>query len=259
MWDDAHEADLRADVYGLGRVAAWARTNIWPKPNLELLPNDHWRPFVQRLTAHDRGERPRGMMRVVKLLQALLSDPPPKAVDTARSLVAELSEEDDESALFSLVRLAIDHSSEADVFLDCVVSMRDDQLLQIMKKDPKLAMSLISPMRKHLLRNFGRRDFDDSNQHLRWIFGLTKAAVKLEEYTVLHDASDTLFECEVEWRRFRQRHLTRAWLEQLRGEPARIVGEVLRMNHQARKWYLDEGWQPDAGSHNEIMAALKNG
>lgn len=42
MWDDGHKADARADIYGLGRVVAWATTGRWPKPNVPLVPQNRW-------------------------------------------------------------------------------------------------------------------------------------------------------------------------------------------------------------------------
>jgi serine/threonine protein kinase len=78
-WRNGHEARESADVYGLGRVAAWMATGQWPTPNMPLLPEGPWRAFVQSTTAQNPLDRPRSMPQVLELLQALDPKAPPPA------------------------------------------------------------------------------------------------------------------------------------------------------------------------------------
>ena len=68
LWDDAHAADGRADIYSLGRVVAWATTGQWPKPNIPLIPKGSWQEFVAKTTTLDVGERVQDLNGVLQLL-----------------------------------------------------------------------------------------------------------------------------------------------------------------------------------------------
>jgi serine/threonine-protein kinase len=76
MWDDAHTADARADIYGLGRVIAWATTGRWPVPNVPLVPAGRWRGLVEATTQLEASDRPQHIEDLLPLLEATLAAPP---------------------------------------------------------------------------------------------------------------------------------------------------------------------------------------
>jgi hypothetical protein len=57
LWSDAHDADWRADAYGVGRVVAWLH-GIPLIPNVPAVPDGPWRKFVEHATRIDRDKRP---------------------------------------------------------------------------------------------------------------------------------------------------------------------------------------------------------
>lgn len=68
LWTDAHGADERADVYGLGRVAIWCLTGNTLLPNVSVEVQGIWHDFVRATTMLDAGQRPRDMHAVLRLL-----------------------------------------------------------------------------------------------------------------------------------------------------------------------------------------------
>ena len=68
LWDDAHTADGRADIYSLGRIVAWAVTGRWPKPNFPLIPTGIWQQFVTRTTTLETEHRVQDLPGVSQLL-----------------------------------------------------------------------------------------------------------------------------------------------------------------------------------------------
>ena len=71
MYDDAHAATSASDVYSLGRVAAWAVTGQWPKPNVPLEPEGRWRNLVRRTTQMDPARRVQTMAEFRELLDEI--------------------------------------------------------------------------------------------------------------------------------------------------------------------------------------------
>jgi len=68
VWADAHRADHRADIYGVGRVVAWCATGQLPIPNVSLVPPGRWKRFVERTTAQDPAHRCQQVSEVLALL-----------------------------------------------------------------------------------------------------------------------------------------------------------------------------------------------
>lgn len=73
LWEDAHTATERADVYSLGRVVAWCVTGRAPMHNVDLIPEGVWTDFVYWTTLPDKENRAQNMDEVLDLLQAVKS------------------------------------------------------------------------------------------------------------------------------------------------------------------------------------------
>ena len=123
MYDDAHTADHRADVYSLGRVVAWCLIGRWPIPNIPLVPEGTWRDFVSATTTLDIAQRIQDMNGVLRLLddvkEALV--PPPKKVplSSAPPLIQRARERPG-------VEIFNDEAQKFDVFISHVSEDKDD-------------------------------------------------------------------------------------------------------------------------------------
>lgn len=69
-WEDPHTMDKRADIYSLGRVAAWA---VNPRkrltPNRPYIPEGFWKAFVRHTTEMEPEARPGTMIEALDLIQ----------------------------------------------------------------------------------------------------------------------------------------------------------------------------------------------
>ena len=75
LWGDAHDADYRADYYGLGRVVA-ELCGCKLRPNIQVVPKDsEWAEFVQHMTQLDRDARPDNIDAVRALVPGVRSAP----------------------------------------------------------------------------------------------------------------------------------------------------------------------------------------
>jgi hypothetical protein len=113
-------------------------------------------------------------------------------------------------------------------------------------------------MLDHLLRNWGRRHYDDTNRVLQRFMWIAEAARGQNKLGLLEDAARTLFRGEARWERFAQRTRTQRWLERLNDEPAEAAARALRAVPKACAWYLGDRWRP-VGAHPAIKAALSEG
>ncbi len=70
-WDDAHDADVRTDIFGLGRVVAWCR-GVKLAPNIPRAPDGPWNQFVLETTRLERRDRVQTLDDVLALARRVL-------------------------------------------------------------------------------------------------------------------------------------------------------------------------------------------
>ena len=253
---DAHrEASPAADVYSLGRVAAWAVTGKWPLAGELLLPNGPWRRLVRDATRSDAAARP-SLDTFISDMREVTYQSPGQLGDRAAQLAG--AAHDDERAGAELLDLADAHPDDATLFFDHLPKVRGTALDRLVD-DPPHAERLSEAMRSHLCDSsatWGTRNFDAANAPLNWLRALAQAAEGRDQLGVLEDAAAALFAAGAHWRRFPERRETRQWLEQLAAEAAQTVARALRRDDGARAWLLEESWRPDPGAHPAIRDAL---
>lgn len=253
---DSHsEAGPASDVYGLGRVAAWATTGQWPLAGEELLPVGPWRGAVRDATRGDPADRC-SLSSFVERMREVTYEPAEQLWERAARLAqgARL----DGRAATELLDLADANQDDAALFFDYVPSACGPVLIQLVK-DRSRASVLIGAMNRHLQSSgegWGKRPFNAANPPLAWLRAVASAAADAGELGVLEDAAEALFAAGASWRRFEERQGTRAWLERLGGQPAETVARALRRDSEARLWLLEEGWQPAHRAHRAIRDAL---
>lgn len=245
MHEDAHLVGPTADIYSLGRVVAWALTDKWPAPNVDLFPEGHWRYFVQQLTKFRPDDRPQTMQKVLELLDMVQDMSTEVPIERLPALL-EAAEIGDVQAADELCQIVASFPNNSDIAFDYLARLPMDIVEHLVQNRPDLTSQLVQLMSSHLLdeTTWSSRSFDSLNIPLAWLHGVADFAGKLENYGLLEDATRALFVCEVKCQRFKQRDRTRRWLEYLRDPSVPIVARVLRQEPAAIEWYSAYNWIP---------------
>jgi hypothetical protein len=247
LFRDAHGAGPPADVYALGRIAAWAVVHEWPEQNVPLLPEGPWRQFVRRATEHVEARRPQSMAELSALLEQVEKDLRSAATPTTGAQPRFFTESlDDMSVAAECLEFCLAHPADSGAYVDFLPRVTQAALTPWIESRPNDLGSLVGTLEGHVLDPgvWAERDFDLSNLPIAWLRRVARAAADGEADGLLEDASAALMRTEAKWKRFPQRHQTRTWLEELKGDQARTVARVLAREPDAVDWLMDEGWSP---------------
>lgn len=252
LFRTAHNAGPSADVYSLGRIAAWVVTREWPELNIPLLPAGPWRHFVRRTTEHEAVRRPQTMDDVIALLGEVareLRGGSNEARSATRSAQGDSCLED------CLLR-----PDDAEIHLDHLYRVEGSVVASWVERRARDLGLIVQQLEAHLLHGagWGGRGFDAVGSRIAWLRLVAQQAAAHGNDGLLEDVVGSLLRAEAHWERFPERHATREWLESISGAPARTVARVLRREVEARRWLLAEGWFPDGGDA-AIVAACERG
>ncbi|MFN8628848.1 MAG: serine/threonine-protein kinase [Chloroflexota bacterium] len=221
-WSDAHRVDARADVYSLGRVAAWLLTGRWPQQNQELLPDGRLRGLVYESTQPDPARRPRTVDDLLALLERLLRDPPA----TPRRRVHDLLDADAGPAgVDGAVAVALANQDDQALFIDELAAIPPEAVEALARRDPDGAAATAFAMMRHLADR--QLDFGRLDPPLRYAFAVTRAAVEGSDPRA-EDLAAEFFRAESYWDQWRQMRVTVAWLVGLRPPGGDVVARALR-------------------------------
>jgi serine/threonine protein kinase len=250
----AKGAEPPADVYSLGRVAAWAVSGTVPLAGQELLPPGPFRRLIRAATKEDPSARP-SLSEFSQLLDEVDLGPPPVSGDAAVEMV-EAGREGEDAAWQRLLVLGLENIDDPEVILDHLPAIPQRVLSEAAEEDAGDIARLAEAMREQIADGFGERSFSRLDRMLGFVLRCCKAAVAAEDLGLLEDCTATLCQVEAECHQFNPRHETRKWLESLRGEAAQTVARVLRANPDAMDWYTDEGWKPGGRTDRDIRSSL---
>jgi serine/threonine protein kinase len=247
MMGNAHRADLRADVYSLGRVVAWATLGDSFVPTLELLPEGRWREFVRMATQRDPDARPQDMASVLALLDATLAEAGPTPLERAEALVQAIRG-DHAGALDDLLRLALANPDDSDLYLAFVSQLPAHVVYEMVQRKPSEAAQLIENIGTQLADEYywnhhGRRL---TSAMLDFVQSVAGYAATTGNQALLQDAAAVLFDGDGKWQQYDRARKARLWLVRLSGSDARVVARSLRLRPKAASWYLIDKWQPSA-------------
>lgn len=265
--DSALNAGSAPDVYGLGRVAAWATTGTWPPAGEDLLPSGRWRAFVRAATNRDPRRRVSDMTAFREMLPGVASTQEAVAptVQAAALLAGHFPLLDTEDAAARVIGLALEHRDDTDLYFDHLVEVRGEPIVTLVADDPNDALALAEKMRDHLAppgslwgeRPFGSGSADGLNRPLMFIHEVVRAAVAIGNIGLLEDLAAVFFETEIICHRYGQRQRTRTWLENLRGEAAEAVARAARATPGLKEWHGEGGgWRPSSSAHPAVRAAM---
>lgn len=225
-WIEGHVADERADVYSLGRVAAWLLTGTKPIPNVPLRPDGPMRGLIVECTQHEPDRRIQSMTALLERLEALLAPPPESIDDHVRGLVERAISEG--KAVEGEVMQIAAHEDDPGLYLDEVARLPLDQVERFTHDDPAAAAAAATSMLEHLGSDWGHRDFNYANVPLGWVHQVVKTLLTDGEEGLAEDLAVQFFQVEKEWNRFRQQAITYRWLRNMPESEGRVIARALR-------------------------------
>jgi len=258
-WYDGHTATAAADVYSLGRVAAWFLTNREPVPNVDLLPDgplQHWRAFVRACTASDIRRRPADMTAVKARLADVLVQPATAPANRMKELVDSLIMDNGED-FDEVVSLALDHHTNAELYIDQLARVPVCHLERWTRQSPSDAAGLAQRMSRHLLSiDWGDRDPDYANTPLSFVHTMLRTLVEEGLLGPAEDVAEDFFLAEVHWNRWRQKARTETWLARLDETAGQALARALRAAVGAVEYHRQLGtWRPASATLRATLIA----
>lgn len=246
-----------ADIYSLGRVAAWAIEGVMPFAGEEMIPTGPFRSLVRAATKMDASARPT-LVEFGEMLEAIDFAPPAAPVDRAEALV-DAGRAGDTAAFLGLLELALEHPEDDEVVLDQLPRVPEQVIDSLAERSPADVALLAEAMGRALVEDFGERSFGTLDGIIGFIGRCARAAARAGAMGPLEDCTESLCRVEASHNQYGPRHETRAWLQRLHGEAAITVARVLRANPDAVAWYLQEDWRPGSGTDRAIRSSLSLG
>jgi serine/threonine protein kinase len=225
--EDAHQVDERADVYGLGRVAAWLLTGRLPIPNVALRPDGQLRGFVDECTDLDRRRRPASMEEMRERLVELTSEPPMSPRGEVQALLESAAT--DPSTTDQVMGLALSHTENDEIWLDEVARIPLNNLREFAHTTPDDAAQAALLMLGHLdASTWGHRDFNYLNTPLRWVHEVLRVLTEDAHLGPAEDIAARAFDREQAWDRWRQKGITINWLRSLEEPEGVAMARAIR-------------------------------
>jgi serine/threonine-protein kinase len=253
--DDPRTATPAADIYSLGRIAAWLLTGKTPRTGRELLPDGdmlHWRRFVRECT-RDLDDRVQTIPEFrERLLEVLEHRDEPPSEQASRLLTGMLLEDQDN--FDALVRLAEAYPDDASVYIDHIARISSGQLRPWTLIGPESAARVAENMSKHLVESpWEDRDASYVATPLSLMHTVLRSLVDHNQLAQAQDMAPSFFAADIHWNYQPQILRTVEWIDELTGQAAHMILRVLASNGaQALRHYGSQGWVP----RNAQLAAL---
>jgi serine/threonine protein kinase len=236
---DARNATPAADVYALGRIAAWFLTGRMPVSGHQLLPDGqalHWRMFVKACTEHDPADRLPNMAALREELTRVfvVYDEPPQ-VRTGRLLEEVIA---DRGAIGGLMEFAAAYASDPVIYLDHIARVPTGQIRRWASQSPDLAAAIAGHMARHLrMSPWEDRDPEYAGTPLLFIFTILQLLTDAGHFASALDAADGFFAAEAAWRHDRQRQRTVRWLSDLQAPADGWIARALAKRADLLDYY----------------------
>ncbi|MFG1862365.1 caspase, EACC1-associated type [Microbispora bryophytorum] len=227
--NDAQNASAAADIYSLGRVAAWFLTKKMPSSGHPLLPEGpalHWRMFVKACTENDLSDRVTSMPEMREALTnvfLLQEDPPAQRI---RRLLENTTK--DHTDLKALMEYAQAYSSDAGLYIDHVAWVPTGKLQAWAVDHPSLASQIAVHMAQHVrTSHWGDRDREHIVFPLTFIFTILQSLTEAHQFAQAMDVATCYFAAEASWACDRQRDRTVQWLSDLNAPADAVIARAL--------------------------------
>ncbi|GHJ36041.1 protein kinase [Streptomyces sp. TS71-3] len=259
---DAHDATPSSDIYGIGRVIAWALTGENPQMNVQLLPDPGpWRN-VTRVAAHaDPKQRPQTIQELRQLINREFTEPSESPVERARRL-RERARAGDPQAVNALLELIVDYPESYTLYLHVLTELSAEQAGPWLSRNSQDSNRLLQAMARHADGGGRRRvQFSEAARAVIWLLAIANFATAKEDWDLLDDAARRMFIWDTAWDQWNAQDQIAPWLRSLSGKAANLVAAVLHDHPGSARHFsgLSQDGTVDPWVRQAIRAAVQTG
>ncbi|MET7701072.1 protein kinase [Streptomyces sp. NPDC005485] len=229
LFETPHEATASSDIYGIGRVIAWALTGELPKTNLPLLPPPGpWRSIVRAATHQDPQRRPQTVSDLLALIDREHADYPEDPLQTAHPLL-ESANNGDRAAAAALLTLAGDHPQDYELHVGVLTRLATEHAGPALRRDLPQAQNLLRALAEHVDGDDTHVvQFGEAAVVVSWLHGVCAYATLQPDWDLLEEAAHAMCTWDGAWDQWNAQDRIRPWLVSLKSDAAAVMASVLR-------------------------------
>ncbi|WP_330479097.1 serine/threonine protein kinase [Streptomyces platensis] len=260
LFIDAHEATPAADIYGIGRVIAWALTGKYPQMNVPLLPDPGpWRN-VTRIAAHpDPEQRSQSIQDLRELINRELTEPAEPPTDQAKRLW-ERTRAGDPAAVASLLELIADHPENYALYVRTLTGLPAEEAGPWLSRNSQGSERIFKALADHAVgRETGRVQFAEAARAAVWLHTIANFAAAKDDWDLLDESTRTMCTWDAAWDQWSAQDRIAPWLRSLSGQAAQLVAAALRDHPRSARHFsgLAQDGTVDLRIREAIRAAVR--
>ncbi|MFF7566635.1 serine/threonine protein kinase [Streptomyces pseudovenezuelae] len=223
----AHDATPAADIYGVGRVIAWALTGEVPVMTQRLLPAaGPWREIVRAATARDPRSRPQSAADLRGLIQDKLASPVLTPAERGESLLTAAHSGHPEQ-LETFLSYTADHPEDQALYVGVVTQLKPETAAVGLIRLPTEAEQLIDALTSHAAGQQRRIAQPEAYRAILWLQRVAAFAAGAGSWDLMDEAARAMCVWDGQWDQFRTRDVIGDWFLTLHGEAAVLMAAAL--------------------------------
>ncbi|MFD3844829.1 serine/threonine protein kinase [Streptomyces microflavus] len=240
LFINAHDATPAADIYGIGRVIAWALTGEVPVMTQRLLPAaGPWREIVRAATARDPQRRPQTTVDLRRLIQDKLAGPVLTPAERGESLLAA-AHSGQTGPVEAFLSFTADHPEDQALYVGVLTQLKPETAAEALIRLPGESELLFEAMSSHAAGQQRRIASPDAYRALLWLQRIASFAASAGCGDLMDEAGRAMCVWDSKWDQDHSRKMIATWLLTLRGEAAVLMAAALE-DH------------PDCAAHFRIL------
>jgi hypothetical protein len=256
LFVSAHEATAAADIYGVGRVIAWALTGTYPQMNVPLLPDPGpWRNITRIATHPDPTQRSENIQALRDLINRELTEPAEPPTEQAKRLW-ERTRAGDPAAVTALLELITDHPEDYELYVRMLTRLSAEQTGPWLSRNLQASDRLFKAMANHADGRGTRRvQFAEAARAAIWLHTIANFAAAKDDWDLLDESARTMCTWDAAWDQWSAQDQIAPWLRSLSGQAAQLVAAILRDHPRSARHF--SGLAQDGTVDLRIRAAIR--